>query len=199
MFHSKLKKLNSKVGVYGYSGRYIIYILPPPILSEQIDYYWSVTPSSEASMYIPHVSVTGFFNAQKSEIDDLINIIDNYVDQSSVNIQLLKPIIQNNTILLEIQSELTSLCTKLMDFGKKHNLLVRLKDCNHFSLAYRDKKIPSGHGVLSHTECCDYYDTAQKINWDSTGFWKLAVVECFPSKEYKKQHEFNILKSWPIC
>ena len=183
----------------GYSGKYIIYLIPPPLLSEQIEYFWSITPRSEASLYIPHVSVTGFFQSTKDDIEALISMINQYVDQTNVNITLLQPIIQDQNILLEIMTELSTLPAKLMEFGSKHNILIRLKDCNHFSLAYRDKKMPSGLGVLNPTECCEYFDTAKKIPWDSTGLWKLAVVECEPSKDYRKQHTFNILKAWPVC
>lgn len=186
---------NSRIEVTTFSGHYIIYLLPPKVLSDQIKQYWTSTPYTEASMYIPHVSVTGFFSASEEDIEALKAELGHL---TAPNVELGTVRIRHHAIHLDITVDLDHIKQSLIHFGKKRHLPIRLKEADHFSLAYRDKKVVSHLGPLSDSECCIHYDCAKHIQWKSNGEWELALFNCNISHDYYNPHSFQKLHSWTI-
>ncbi|MGB3192531.1 hypothetical protein [Lyngbya sp. PCC 8106] len=173
--------------------KFIIYACPVGELNEQINFYFQKSQErcgeNPAHHYMPHCSLTGFFNANPNTIPDYLNSLDQTYHQSqnlSLDIKIVQMMFKPKWHGLELKaSGLQHLIANFAEIMHHQPIEenIRLKDWLHISFAY---KFQSQH-----------HETLKKlaekmINPESLTQWELRF--------YQKHSNgcWTCLQSWPL-
>ncbi|MEB3277488.1 MAG: hypothetical protein VKK42_01015 [Lyngbya sp.] len=173
--------------------KFIIYACPVGELDEQINLYFQksreLCGENSAHQYMPHCSLTGFFNADLTQIGNYLNSLDqayHYSQHLSLDIKILQMMFKPKWHGLELKaSGLKHLIANFAEIMHSQPIEenIRIKEWLHLSFAYN---FPSEH-----------HDTLKKlakkmINPQASTQWELRFYQKHPDWTW------TCLQSWPL-
>lgn len=173
---------------------FIIYACPTGELAEQLDRYFQQTltacGANAAHHYMPHCTLTGFFQDEETAIPLYVQALDRALSQAQ---SCLTPVmtIQQLTFCpdwhgLELQSEwLKKMMTTFATFATSSTRqdALRLKDWLHLSLAYEFQPEQSELLIRLAQEC---------INLQASVLWELRFYQ------RHSDHRWTCHRSWQL-
>jgi ubiquitin-associated SH3 domain-containing protein len=171
--------------------QFIIYACPVGELGQQINLYFQKSKElcgeNTAHHYMPHCSLTGFFNADQTTIHHYLNTLDKAYHQSqdiSLDIKIVQMMFKPNWHGLELKaSGLKNLIAHFVEIMNSQPIeeKIRLKEWLHLSFAYNFQ--PQHHDTLK--------TLAEKmINPQALTQWELRFYHKYPDWTW------TCLQSW---
>lgn len=171
----------------------IIYACPVGELAEQINLYFQESQEmcgeNPAHHYMPHCSLTGFFQADRDGIDHYRKTLDDVYHQSqdlSLDIKIVQMMFKPNWHGLELEAlGLKQLMKNYVEIMHRQPIpeKIRLKEWLHVSFAYQ---FPSqDHDPLKQL-------AEKRINPQAATVWELRFYQ-----KHLNNH-WTCLQSWPL-
>lgn len=169
----------------------IIYACPVGGLAKQIEVYLSRAEKlygpNAAHAYMPHCTLTGFFEDEQSAIPNYTQTLSSSLDECRDRIptppvQIKQLRFQSNWHGLEIEADW--LKQLIADFAQKSSSptcheALRLKDWLHLSLAYEfEAGLASGLKQLAN----DLIDIASEVSWELKFYERLSAKKSVSSQ-----------------